>query len=230
MSPQKHAAQVSNAQLSSGPRTEQGKLRSAGNSTRHGLASRKLQMISPDDRAEFDQHCAEMLAALAPEGAIERQLADAIVFDQWRLTRARALENEIFARGFMRAKDEPFSGAETWTAQSKNLALLTLYEQRINRVLARNTAELEARQSARKAGPPAQSELNVGAPGASLPAQETAIMETGSTETNSLETAGGFVHSNAATARPHQPAIPAEPSLASPVPLPIDPSALRTAA
>ncbi len=230
MSPQKHAAQVSNAQLSSGPRTEQGKLRSAENSTRHGLASRKLQRISPDDRAEFDQHCAEMLAALAPEGAIERQLADAIVFDQWRLTRARALENEIFARGFMRAKDEPFSAAETWTGQAKNLALLTLYEQRINRVLARNTAELEARQSARKAAPLAQSELNVAAPGASLPAQKTAVTETGSTETNSPETASGFVHSSTATAPSHQPASLAEPSLASPVPVRIDPGVLRSAA
>ena len=82
--------------------------------------------------------------------AIENHLADLIVFDEWRRIRIRGLENEIFAMGFTTAKDQFFAGAETWLAKSKELATLTLYEQRIARVLSHNKAELEARQFARK--------------------------------------------------------------------------------
>jgi hypothetical protein len=90
MSPQKHAAQIANAQRSHGAVTEAGRLRSRANSTRHGLASRKLRIIPPEDREEFAQHCSEMLPALAPEGAIENHLADLIVFDEWRRMHSRA--------------------------------------------------------------------------------------------------------------------------------------------
>jgi hypothetical protein len=151
MSPQKHAAQIANAQRSHGAVTEAGRQRSSANSTRHGFASRKLRIIPPQDREEFDQHCSQMLPALAPEGPIEDHLADLIVFDEWRIIRTRGLENEIFAMGFTTAKDQYFAGAETWLSHSKELATLTTYEQRISRVLSRNKAELEARQSARKA-------------------------------------------------------------------------------
>ena len=151
MSPQKHAAQIANAKLSHGAVTEKGRLRSSANSTRHGLASRKLRIIPPEDRDEFNELCSEMLPALAPEGPIENHLADLIVFDEWRRIRIRGLENEIFAMGFTKAKDEFFAGAELWLSHSKELATLTLYEQRITRVLTQNKAEFEGRQSARKA-------------------------------------------------------------------------------
>jgi hypothetical protein len=211
MSPQKHAAQIANAQRSRGAVTEAGRLRSSANSTRHGLASRKLRIIPPEDREEFDQHCSEMLPALAPEGPIENYLADLIAFDEWRLIRIRGLENEIFAMGFTTAKDQFFAGAETWLAKSKELATLTLYEQRIARVLSGNKAELEARQSTRKTSgadlpvcaggqspetfptQPAESEPETSATEASLPIPETA-------PETAPEIAGGFVRSSAASA------------------------------
>ncbi len=151
MSPQKHAAQIANAKLSHGAVTEKGRHRSSANSTRHGLASRKLRIIPPEDRDEFNELCSEMLPALAPEGPIENHLADLIVFDEWRRIRIRGLENEIFAMGFTKAKDEFFAGAELWLSHSKELATLTLYEQRITRVLIQNKAEFEGRQCTRKA-------------------------------------------------------------------------------
>ena len=181
------------------------------------MASRKLRIIPPEDREEFAQHCSEMLPALAPEGAIENHLADLIVFDEWRRIRIRGLENEIFAMGFTTAKDQFFAGAETWLAKSKELATLTLYEQRIARVLSHNKAELEARQSVPQnqwrrppglrgaAGrqrhssiQPAESEPETSAPAASAP-----------TETADPETDGGFVRSSAASAPAATPQSPA---------------------
>lgn len=150
MSPQKQAAQVANAALSKGPRTEEGKARSSQNSLRNGFSARKY-LITAKDRPEFDRHFATMMEALAPEGDIEMQLAETIVTDQFRLSRIKDVENEIFVQGFVDAGEEVFAGAETWKAHCKELALLTLYEQRVHRMLSRNKQEFEARQAARKA-------------------------------------------------------------------------------
>jgi hypothetical protein len=214
MSPQKHAAQIANAKLSHGPVTESGRLRSSSNSTRHGLASRKLRIIPPEDRDEFNELCSEMLPALAPEGPIEDHLADLIVFDEWRLLRTRGLENEIFAMGFTKAKDEFFAGAEVWLAHSKELTTLTLYEQRITRVLTRNKAELETRQAARKAS---GADLPVGAqpamqtqqPEAPAAAAEPAESKP---ETAAPEQLGGFVRSSAAAASAPDTQLPNPPA------------------
>ena len=150
MSPQKHAAQISNAAASTGPRTQIGKWLSSQNRVTHGLCSQKYK-VPAADRPEFDRHHDAMLAELAPAGAVEMQLAEAIIVDFWRMAKVRQLENEIFTQGIANAKDEFFAGAETWAARHKELALLSLYAQRIHRVLIRNQADLAAMQAARKA-------------------------------------------------------------------------------
>jgi hypothetical protein len=207
------------------------------------LASRKLRIIPPQDRDEFNELCSEMLPALAPEGPIENHLAHLIVFDEWRLLRTRGLENEIFAMGFTKAKGEFFAGAEVWLAHSKELATLTLYEQRISRVLTRNKAELEARQAARKAsgadlpvcGTP------VPHPGA-LPTTQTQQPEApavaaqpaeSKAETAAPEQLGGFVRSSAAASTAPDAQVPKPPAKrpeSTPAPTPIREGALGNAA
>jgi hypothetical protein len=85
MSPQKQTAQISNSAASTGPRTEIGKLQSSQNRVVHGLCSKKFK-IAPNDRPEFERHYNELLAELAPVGAVESQLAEAIVIDLWRMS------------------------------------------------------------------------------------------------------------------------------------------------
>jgi hypothetical protein len=120
MSPQKQAAQIANAQRSQGPATEAGRARSSQNSIRHSLCSKKY-FIVPEERPEFELYYNDLLAALAPEGALEATLAEAIIMDEWRLTRARLAENQIFCRVYMSAKpeDQFISTGETWLAHSK---------------------------------------------------------------------------------------------------------------
>ena len=192
MSPQKQLAQKLNAAFSTGPRTAEGKAKSSQNRVSHGLCSTK-HAIHVSQRPEFERHYNEMLAALAPVGAEEAQLAEAIILDQYRMARARELENEIFVKGIADAKDQCCPNAETWAKNSKDLALLTLYSQRIHRVLIRNQADFAAKQAARKGSEAAE------------PKAEAAA-----------EPAVGFVHS-AAPAAPVPSAIllPAWP-LASP--------------
>src|SRR5215471_8371242 len=85
-----------NAQKSTGPKTEAGMKRSQLNSRRHGLTG-QFFALTPEDQAAFDHHCASLLADLKPANYREKQLAISIAEDQWRLHRARALENNMFA-------------------------------------------------------------------------------------------------------------------------------------
>src|ERR1700752_140249 len=87
-----------NAQHSTGPRTPEGRKRSSLNAFRHGLTG-QIVIHSPEDEQAFKTHCDGIREALAPVGALEIDLAQAIAEDRWRLNRARALENSIFALG-----------------------------------------------------------------------------------------------------------------------------------
>jgi hypothetical protein len=58
--------------------------------------------------------------------------------------------HELFTWGAERASLDEYADAATFIERAKELALLTLYEQRINRSLAHNTDALEERQAARR--------------------------------------------------------------------------------
>jgi hypothetical protein len=148
-----------NAQLSTGPRTEEGKKRSSLNAFRHGLTG-QIVIHTPADQSAFQKHCDAIRQELAPVGALETTLAQAIAEDYWRLNRARALENSIFTLGLQEHSDPEAANPEvdaalaqgrTWVEQAKNLQLLTTYEQRIRRSVEKNMAELRGLQAERKA-------------------------------------------------------------------------------
>src|SRR5215467_11856893 len=154
------AANRANAQLSTGPRTEEGKKRSSLNAFRHGLTG-QIVIHTQEDRQAFQKHCDAIRESLAPVGALETTLAQSIAEDYWRLNRARALENSIFTLGLQDHSDPAagnpevdaaFAQGRTWIEQARNLQLLTTYEQRIRRSIEKNTAELRTLQTARKAG------------------------------------------------------------------------------
>jgi hypothetical protein len=76
-----------------------------------------------------------------------------------RGTRARAIEASTFALGLHesladnaghREIDAAFAQARTWSKQAHNLQLLTVYEQRIQRAVDKNMAQLKALQTERK--------------------------------------------------------------------------------
>ena len=116
--------------------------------------------MTDEDRIAHDAFSKALISAMAPEGALELQLAQRVATDSWRLNRASAMEDNIFASGLNHHADDTvdhpqiqaaFAAARTFTAEAKTLQLLTLYEQRINRTLQRNLALLQQLQAARKA-------------------------------------------------------------------------------
>ena len=160
MDPKTYAKNRLNSLHSTGPRTEEGKRRSSLNSSRHSLTG-QIVIFTPEDAIAFETHCTALRESMAPVGVQELELAQAIAEDRWRLKRARALENSIFAQGYRDHMDKVDFGHEetnvalaqgnTWKEQAKSLHLLTIYEQRINRTIEKNTAQLNALQSARQA-------------------------------------------------------------------------------
>ena len=84
-----------NAQLSTGPRTPQGKLASSRNSTKHGLASGTL-IIAGEDPAAFQEFLEALLAEHAPASETEEVLVVEMAQSHWLLQRALRFQNECF--------------------------------------------------------------------------------------------------------------------------------------
>jgi hypothetical protein len=92
-----------NAQLSTGPRTPDGKSRVASNALKHGLSGK--QMVLPgEDPSEFDAFRSDLITDLAPQGALEEILAEKIVADAWRLRRIPQFEAALYHREDRQAK------------------------------------------------------------------------------------------------------------------------------
>jgi len=83
-----------NAQRSTGPRTSEGKSAISQNAVKHGLLARH-DVITSENRADFDFYRRQMLAELAPVSPMESMLAERIITLSWRLKRAGRIQNQV---------------------------------------------------------------------------------------------------------------------------------------
>jgi hypothetical protein len=146
------------------PKSEPGTQRTRLNAYKHGLTG-QIHLFTPEEHEAFEKHCQAIVEALAPVGILEQGLAQSIAEDKWRLNRARAIESGIFALGQIADESEPIeqseidqpeisqplSQARTWLDDGKHIQLLSLYQQRIQRSIERNMAELRTLRAERKA-------------------------------------------------------------------------------
>ena len=86
-----------NAQLSTGPRSAEGKQRVAANALQHGLTGRQI-VLPNENPEEFDAFRRAFWDDLDPRGMLEEVLVDKIVADAWRVRRVPLLEAAIHAR------------------------------------------------------------------------------------------------------------------------------------
>jgi len=93
------AANRANARLSTGPRTADGKARSAPNNLRHGLASGRL-IISGENPADFDELVEGLRAEYNPATPTEDQLILRMAQHFWLSQRAIRLQNDAFLAGY----------------------------------------------------------------------------------------------------------------------------------
>lgn len=143
-----------------GPRTEAGKAVSRFNAVKHNLYS-KVHIHSLEETEAFNAHCAIYRTELRPVGGQEAKLVHLIALCYWRLERAAAVEDNLFARAIHRNSEyyeeiapgcgDAFAEAEAFTDNARFLTQLTQLESRLRRAAKEHRLELDALQSARKA-------------------------------------------------------------------------------
>ena len=87
-------ANKNNAKKSTGPKTPEGKAKSAQNATTHGLTA-STDVIKGESQEEFDAHKQAFLDVLNPQNAVEDFLADRVASLSWRLKRADRIERQM---------------------------------------------------------------------------------------------------------------------------------------
>ena len=89
-------ANRNNAKKSTGPRTKEGKNRSAKNALKHGLLARDTVMPG-EDPADFDKQLGALEADIQPANSLEFELVRQIADAQWRMRRLTRLETGFLA-------------------------------------------------------------------------------------------------------------------------------------
>lgn len=84
-----------------GPKTPEGKARSAQNATKHGLLSARV-VLEDEDLCEFEEFAARMRTELQPVGELEQSLADDIIFFRWRSKRSVKIETALLDQTYGR--------------------------------------------------------------------------------------------------------------------------------
>jgi hypothetical protein len=156
------AANIANAQSSTGPRTDEGKARSAKNAVTFGLFSGDF--IRPGEELGYAALKRELIELLAPADLLEDILVDEIHRATWRLRRCGEVESHLVLRlddheHFILDPMEAPSPASAKIQQSVDRA-----RSQAHRLLHRCTAELRKRQTERKAAEEVEERTSAPAP------------------------------------------------------------------
>lgn len=93
LSLQKISANRKNAQLSTGPKTEVGKAKSALNTVKHGIFTKEcLKNISDEEARNYEALRSGVFESLKPKDQMQAILCDKVTIDVWRLRKVLAFE------------------------------------------------------------------------------------------------------------------------------------------
>jgi hypothetical protein len=139
------AAQITanqiNAQASTGPRTAEGKARSAANAVSFGLFSSR-GLVRPGEIEEHDQFRAGLAEELKPDTILEHAMAAQILHAMWRLRRCAQVEETLAART---GDTDPMDNPDTLPTQTA----VDRARAQSNVALRRSMAELRRLQTER---------------------------------------------------------------------------------
>jgi hypothetical protein len=144
MSAASQIANAANSQLSTGPRTDEGKRQSSQNARTHGLTAQH-PIIPDEDLAAFHQLRAQLHAETKPQGALQQIIFDELVHSAWNLRRVRAMEAELNASApNALLTDAPLLNDD---GPAPKLDRLARHHTRIERTFFRSLRELKALQT-----------------------------------------------------------------------------------
>src|SRR5450755_3358793 len=94
--PAQAAANLANAQFSTGPTSDAGKAASSQNALKHGLTAKTILLPGEDEEA-YRTMCAGMKKNLGPVSVPEQELVQLLCDTQWRLQRCGRIEAAIMS-------------------------------------------------------------------------------------------------------------------------------------
>ena len=152
-----------NRPRSGGPRTDEGKAKSAENSQKHGVLSENIVTLRTENPALYEEIRASYFDALEPVGFLETDLVEDIVWSKWRQMRAirvetatidERMDNEAeYWRRQCPTVDSPTRtchAIKTLVDESNDLQHLNRYETRFHRMYHRSLRLLLELQEKRK--------------------------------------------------------------------------------
>jgi len=157
--PAQYAANRLNAEKSHGPTSPQGKARSKMNALRHGLTARVVVLPSEDMDA-YHAFSKEIVNSLDAQTPVERQFAQTVADNQWRINRIRSIEDGMLGMGHFEAAGDfdcptseihsAMTAARAFRDGSRAFVNLSIYEQRLHRSMKESLRQLKELQSERR--------------------------------------------------------------------------------
>jgi hypothetical protein len=140
-------------------RTPEGKARSSMNALRHGLTARVVVLPS-EDMAAYNQFSKEIVDSLDAQTPVERQFAQTVADNQWRINRIRSIEDGMLGMGHFEAAGDfdcpspeihsAMTAARAFRDDSKSFVNLSIYEQRLHRSMKDSLRQLKELQTERR--------------------------------------------------------------------------------
>ena len=138
-----------NAQMSTGPKTDAGKVVSRLNAVRHGLLAKEVLLPGEDGVALSDMG-ERLRADLRPVGELENIFVDKVVSIVWRLRRALAVEVGVFKERAGDMEGVPGYAFVKDSGEGDTFSKLSRYETALDRALFRVLQALRDIQEARQ--------------------------------------------------------------------------------
>jgi hypothetical protein len=163
-------ANRANAQLSTGPKTEDGKAKSSQNALRHGLTGQTV-LLPYESEADYQAHQAIYLEIHQPVTDQEYQLFQSIADAHWRINRVHRLQSGILLKGVLEFADK-YAGhtdierrrlieTDAYLKYEKSLNNLNIQEARLRRIMEKDQAELVRLKTIRKRQEAAEAEAQI---------------------------------------------------------------------
>jgi hypothetical protein len=140
-------------------RTPQGKARSSMNALRHGLTARVV-VLPTEDMDAYQAFSKEIVDSLDAQTPVERQFAQTIADNQWRINRIRSIEDGMLGMGHFEAAGDfdcpnseihsAMTAARAFRDDSKSFVNLSIYEQRLHRSMKEALRQLKELQTERR--------------------------------------------------------------------------------
>src|SRR5687768_13151391 len=140
-------ANAQNAQLSTGPITQEGKDRVRLNATRHGLTSKTL-IIQGESEEEFEAMKIGFLRDYAPANDVERAMVERVAENYWRLQRLYRAEAGFFD-AMMKETGGDIGAMFANTSATGRTSLFLRYLSTAERAYNRSLADLRTAQAER---------------------------------------------------------------------------------